>query len=149
MNKTMGLERFLDAQANTYIIALEEVKNGRKMSHWMWYIFPQIVGLGTSSMSQYYGIRDINEARAYLKHSVLSARLIEITTELSKLTETNPTKIFGSIDAMKLKSCMTLFEFADEEGILFSKVLNKFYYGERDIRTLKIVGSKSVKEKSL
>ena len=149
MNKTMGLERFLDVQANTYIIALEEVKNGRKMSHWMWYIFPQIVGLGTSSMSQYYGIRDINEARAYLKHSVLSARLIEITTELSKLTETNPTKIFGSIDAMKLKSCMTLFEFADEEGILFSKVLNKFYYGERDIRTLKIVGSKSVKEKSL
>ena len=120
------LDRFIKAQENTYSIALNEIKNGRKRSHWMWYIFPQIKGLGMSDASKFYGIDGVIEARAYLDNEILGARLREITGELLKLNENNPFDIFGTIDTIKLKSCMTLFNYVSDEDI-FMDVLEKFY----------------------
>ena len=129
------LDRFIKAQENTYSIALNEIKNGRKRSHWMWYIFPQIKGLGMSDASRFYGIDGVIEARAYLDNEILGARLREITGELLKLNENNPFDIFGTIDMIKLKSCMTLFNYVSDEDI-FMDVLEKFYNGEIDDKTI-------------
>jgi len=129
------LDRFIKAQENTYYIALNEIKNGRKRSHWMWYIFPQIKGLGMSDASRFYGIDGVIEARAYLDNEILGARLREITGELLKLNENNPFDIFGTIDTIKLKSCMTLFNYVSDEDI-FMDVLEKFYNGEIDDKTI-------------
>ena len=129
------LDRFIKAQENTYYIALNEIKNGRKRSHWMWYIFPQIKGLGMSDASRFYGIDGVIEARAYLDNEILGARLREITGELLKLNENNPFDIFGTIDMIKLKSCMTLFNYVSDEDI-FMDVLEKFYNGEIDDKTI-------------
>lgn len=129
------LDRFIKAQENTYYIALNEIKNGRKRSHWMWYIFPQIKGLGMSDVSRFYGIDGVIEARAYLDNEILGARLREITGELLKLNENNPFDIFGTIDTIKLKSCMTLFNYVSDEDI-FMDVLEKFYNGEIDDKTI-------------
>ncbi len=129
------LDRFIKAQENTYLIALNEIKNGRKQSHWMWYIFPQIKGLGMSETSKYYGIDGEEEAKAYLDNEILGFRLREITSELLKLNIDNPVDIFGAIDAMKLKSSMTLFDYVSEDKI-FSQVLNKYYNGEIDEKTI-------------
>lgn len=129
------LDRFIKAQENTYSIALNEIKNGRKQSHWMWYIFPQIKGLGMSETSRYYGIDGVLEAKAYLDNEILGNRLREITGELLKLDENNPFDIFGTIDTMKLKSCMTLFDYVSDENI-FMDVLDKFYNGEVDEKTI-------------
>ena len=129
------LDTFIKAQENTYDIALNEIKNGRKRSHWMWYIFPQIKGLGMSDASRFYGIDGVIEARAYLDNEILGARLREITGELLKLNENNPFDIFGTIDTIKLKSCMTLFNYVSDEDI-FMDVLEKFYNGEIDDKTI-------------
>ena len=129
------LDRFIKAQENTYSIALNEIKNGRKRSHWMWYIFPQIKGLGMSDASRVYGIDGVIEARAYLDNEILGARLREITGELLKLNENNPFDIFGTIDTIKLKSCMTLFNYVSDEDI-FMDVLEKFYNGVIDDKTI-------------
>ena len=129
------LDRFIKAQENTYYIALNEIKNGRKRSHWMWYIFPQIKGLGMSDASRFYGIDGVIEARAYLDNEILGARLRERTGELLKLNENNPFDIFGTIDTIKLKSCMTLFNYVSDEDI-FMDVLEKFYNGEIDDKTI-------------
>lgn len=129
------LDRFIKAQENTYYIALNEIKNGRKRSHWMWYIFPQIKGLGMSDASRFYGIDGVIEARAYLDNEILGARLREITGELLKLNENNPFDIFGTIDTIKLKSCMTLFNYVSDEDI-FMDVLEKFYNGDIDDKTI-------------
>ena len=129
------LDRFIKAQENTYLVALNEIKNGRKQSHWMWYIFPQIKGLGMSETSRYYGIDGEEEAKAYLDNEILGSRLREITSELLKLNIDNPVNIFGTIDAMKLKSSMTLFDYVSEDKI-FSQVLNKYYNGEIDEKTI-------------
>ena len=129
------LDRFIKAQENTYLVALKEIKNGRKQSHWMWYIFPQIKGLGMSETSRYYGIDDEEEAKAYLDNEILGFRLREITSELLKLNIDNPVDIFGTIDTMKLKSSMTLFDYVSEDKI-FSQVLNKYYNGEIDEKTI-------------
>lgn len=129
------LDRFIKAQENTYYIALNEIKNGRKRSHWMWYIFPQIKGLGMSDASRFYGIDGVIEARAYLDNEILGARLREITGELLKLNENNPFDIFVTIDTIKLKSCMTLFNYVSDEDI-FMDVLEKFYNGEIDDKTI-------------
>ena len=129
------LDRFIKAQENTYYIALNEIKNGRKRSHWMWYIFPQIKGLGMSDASRFYGIDGVIEARAYLDNEILGARLREITGELLKLNENNPFDIFGTIDTIKLKSCMTLFDYVSDEDICMD-VLGKFYNGEIDDKTI-------------
>ncbi len=129
------LDRFIKAQENTYLVALKEIKNGRKQSHWMWYIFPQIKGLGMSETSRYYGIDGEEEAKAYLDNEILGSRLREITSELLKLNIDNPVDIFGTIDTMKLKSSMTLFDYVSDDKI-FSQVLNKYYNGEIDEKTI-------------
>lgn len=129
------LDRFIKAQENNYLVALNEIKNGRKQSHWMWYIFPQIKGLGMSETSRYYGINDEEEAKAYLDNEILGFRLREITSELLKLNIDNPVDIFGTIDAIKLKSSMTLFDYVSDDKI-FSQVLNKYYNGEIDEKTI-------------
>ena len=122
-----SLERFVKAQENTYETALSEIKNGKKETHWMWFIFPQLRGLGTSSMSNIYGISGLEEAKAYLKHPVLSKRLYKICHELLEHKDKSVYKIFGDIDAMKLKSSMTLFALVDECYDEFNEVLMCFF----------------------
>src|SRR5687768_7508760 len=104
-----NLQRFITAQQNDYPAALAEIKQGRKRSHWMWYIFPQIAGLGFSETSRYYALKNIAEAQEYLNHPILGSRLIEICTVLLKLPTNNATHVFGSPDDLKLRSCITLF----------------------------------------
>ena len=134
------LDRFLDAQRGDYAAALAEVRRGRKTSHWMWYIFPQIAGLGQSSTARYYSIRDLEEAREYYAHPVLGQRLREISGVLLELRGSDPVAVFGGIDSMKLKSSMTLFAMAAPDDPLFQQVLDKYYGGEQDILTLRILG---------
>lgn len=134
------LNRFIKAQESSYQQALSEIKSGRKRSHWMWYIFPQFKGLGFSETSKFYAIQSIEEARQYLKHPVLGNRLREITVALIGLEESNANKIMGSPDDLKLQSSMTLFSFIDESSDkLFCGVLDKFYQGEKDPNTLRLL----------
>lgn len=133
------LYRFINAQERTYEVALAEIKNGQKKTHWMWYIFPQLRGLGFSQMAYTYGIVDLNEAKEYLAHPILSERLIKITKALLDLNENDPEVILGDIDALKLKSSMTLFSLASEEGSVFYKTLEKFFEGSLDSDTLKLL----------
>ena len=133
------LSRFLEAQKNSYDTALREIRAGRKRSHWMWYIFPQIRGLGYSAMAQHYAIRDLGEAREYVQHPVLGPRLIEISEALLALDESDPRRVMGSPDDLKLRSCMTLFQSAAPDQPVFGKVLDKFYDGSPDGRTLEIL----------
>lgn len=128
------LERFLDAQAETYEIALGEIKAGHKETHWMWWIFPQYKGLGVSDISKYYAIQSAKDARAYLHHPILGKRLKECLMELLRLETNDAVAIFGEIDAMKLKSSMTLFFFCGGKD-LCGKVLDKFFRGELDPQT--------------
>ena len=130
------MQRFIQAQENDYQTALAEVRVGYKCSHWMWYIFPQLKGLGFSSTAQYYGINGRVEAMAYLKHPILGARLREITSVLLILEGKSAVEIFGRTDAMKLRSCMTLFNAVDNGDELFQKVLDKYYNGQPDEKTL-------------
>ncbi len=132
------LERFVCAQADCYTAALSEIRTGRKCGHWMWYVFPQMKGLGRSFEANYYGIASLEEARAYLAHPVLGPRLAQITHSLEGLDESSPTAVMGYPDDIKLRSCMTLFEAAGG-GSVFSAVLNKFYHGERDAATLELL----------
>lgn len=134
------LDRFLDAQRGDYAAALAEVRRGRKTSHWMWYIFPQIAGLGQSSTARYYSIRDLEEAREYYAHPVLGQRLREISGALLELRGSDPVAVFGGIDSMKLKSSMTLFAVAAPDDPIFQQVLDKYYGGEQDALTLRILG---------
>lgn len=134
----MNMERFLVAQERDYEIALSEIRNGRKKSHWMWYIFPQIQGLGYSSTAQFYAIKDRDEAVAYLQHPVLGKRLVEITEALIELKENNATDVMGYPDDLKLKSSMTLFYTVSGKEI-FKDVLNKFFGGELDKKTIKML----------
>lgn len=133
------LERFRRAQAADYAQALSEIRAGRKRSHWIWYIFPQIHGLGYSSTSRYYAIRNLEEAKEYLNDPVLGPHLLEISRALLDLETNDPHQVFGSPDDLKLLSCMTLFEQADPENEVFGQVIDKFYGGRRDKKTLKIL----------
>ncbi|WKY48411.1 DUF1810 domain-containing protein [Eubacteriaceae bacterium ES3] len=126
-----GLERFLKAQENVYEQALNEIKSGHKKSHWMWYIFPQIRGLGRSETAKFYEIKDRAEAIRYLEHPILGKRLIEISTELLKLKSSNPEAVMGWPDNLKLKSSMTLFGMVSDDPI-FKTVLRKYYDGKQD-----------------
>ncbi len=139
MTNDTNLERFIDAQQRDYAIALAEVKRGRKQSHWMWYIFPQIQGLGFSETSRFYAINDVQEAEAYLNHPVLGSRLLEISEALLHLENNNPTKVFGSPDDVKLKSSMTLFASLPKAHPVFQAVLEKFFNGTKDLKTLQII----------
>lgn len=132
------IERFVKAQDGVYIRALDEIKSGRKLTHWMWFIFPQIKGLGLSMTSIFFSIKDVEEAKEYLKHPLLGQRLREISHALLELKTDNATEVFGSTDAMKLRSCMTLFDVVEPETV-FDKVLMKFFDGIRDKKTLKIL----------
>ena len=135
------LERFFPYHTNDYPTALREIKAGRKMSHWIWYIFPQLRGLGKNPNSYEFGIEDADEARRYLSHPVLGPDLLEITEALLSLDENDPVKVMGGIEAMKLRSCMTLFASLSERGSVFHKVLDKFYGGEMDDLTLSMLKS--------
>ena len=138
MARTIDLSRFENAHRKDYAKALREIKNGRKTSHWMWYIFPQIKGLGQSPTSQYYGITSIEEAKAYLEDEILGTRLREICDALLQHTDKSARDIFGGTDAMKLKSSMTLFDKVSPNDV-FGKVLDAFFFGARDARTLGMV----------
>jgi uncharacterized protein (DUF1810 family) len=141
--KESTLKRFIDAQESSYAIALSEIKSGRKRSHWMWYVFPQIKGLGFSETSVYYAIKDIEEAEAFLNHPILGSRLIEISKELLKLQSDNAHQILGSPDDVKLHSSMTLFSSVPGASPVFEEVLRKFFNGEKDNKTLQILGDKA------
>ncbi|WP_239469240.1 DUF1810 domain-containing protein [Bacteroides caecigallinarum] len=130
-----GLQRFIEAQNDSYDQALKEIRNGRKLTHWIWYIFPQIKGLGFSYNSEYYGITSLQEARDYLENELLRKRLFEITESLLMHKGKDIESIMGDIDALKLKSSMTLFD-AVQPGSIFGEVLDEFYGGERCRRTL-------------
>ena len=133
--KDHSLERFVDAQERMYDKALAEVKDGKKLSHWIWYIFPQLKGLGESYNSYFYGIDNIEEASAYLKHPILGARLREITATFLNLKGVNAQDVFGFLDAMKIRSCMTLFDEVAEDD-LYRKVIDHYYGGLADEKTL-------------
>ena len=137
------LERFIEPQEQDYEQALKEIRNGRKVSHWIWYIFPQLRGLGKSDMSDDYGIRDLDEAKAFLQDPYLGTHLQKISEALLNLDNDNATQIMGRPDDMKLKSSMTLFACADPENAVFEKVLEKFYNGHKDGRTLKMLSKEN------
>ena len=134
------LKRFLDAQENDFERALAEIKRGRKQSHWMWYIFPQIAGLGSSGTSRFYAVKDRAEAELYLAHPVLGARLVEISEALLEIEGKTANQIFGSPDDVKLKSSMTLFGSLKNSHPIFQRVLAKYFNGTKDRRTLDLIG---------
>ena len=133
-----SLNRFIKAQEYMYETALEEMKNGKKESHWIWYIFPQLRGLGYSPNAYTYGINGLEEAKAYLEHPVLSARLIEISTALLSHKGESIEDIMGDIDALKLRSSMTLFALVSKDSSVFHQVLDCFYDGNMDKLTRKL-----------
>jgi uncharacterized protein (DUF1810 family) len=139
MSDNYNLERFIEAQQNDYATAISEINSGKKRSHWMWYIFPQVLGLGFTSVSMQYGIKDLNEATAYLSNEILGKRLIEISNELLALETDDANKIFGRTDSMKLRSSMTLFSLAPNADNVFQKVLDKFFDGKKDEKTLQLL----------
>lgn len=138
MEKNYNLERFIDAQERDFNVALLEIKNGYKRSHWMWYIFPQLADLGYSATAKFYGIKDKDEAVAYLNNEYLKDNLIKISEELYKIDD-NISNILGYPDDLKLKSCMTLFNYVDPTIEIFSKIIDKFYNGEKDFNTIQIL----------
>ena len=137
------LKRFLEAQENDFETALAEIRKGRKQSHWMWYIFPQIAGLGVSPTSKFYAIKDRNEAESYLAHPILGKRLIEISNALLEVEEKTANQIFGSPDDVKLKSSMTLFGSLENTNPVFQSVLDKYFNGAKDQRTLELIGARN------
>jgi uncharacterized protein (DUF1810 family) len=136
-----NLTRFLEAQASSYPAALSEIQSGRKRSHWMWFIFPQIQGLGFSETARYYAIHDRREAEEYARHPVLGARLVEISTALLGLKSSDASAVMGSPDDLKLKSSMTLFAAVPDANPVFRAVLTKFFGGAQDENTLRIIGA--------
>lgn len=133
------LSRFIQAQEFTYKVALNEIRNGRKERHWMWYIFPQIAGIGKSETSQYYAISGLKEAKEYLQHPVLGDRLREISGALLPLEGKSAVDIFDRTDARKLKACMTLFHLAAPEEPVFTQVLDKYFEGRFNWHTVRFL----------
>lgn len=136
---TYDLDRFITAQKTSYVQALAEVEAGRKRSHWMWYVFPQLQGLGYSSTAQLYGLSGIEEAEAYLAHPVLGSRLIRITTAALQHPDKTPLALFGSPDHLKFHSCMTLFARLPQTHPVFREALNTFFAGAEDAGTLRLL----------
>lgn len=133
------LRRFLDAQGRVYRDVVQELSEGHKRSHWMWFVFPQIIGLGRSPMARTYAIKSLDEAKAYLAHPVLGAHLEECTRLVNALDGHSAHDIFGSPDDMKFRSSMTLFAAAEPGKTLFGQAIAKYFDGEKDARTLKIL----------
>lgn len=138
MTDPFNLTRFVDAQADSFGTALGEIRRGAKRSHWMWFIFPQIAGLGTSAMARRYALVSLDEARAYLDHPVLGARLFECVAALQDLTGTTAEAVFGGIDAIKLHSSLTLF-IETGAGPLFTAALERWFEGRKDEATLRLL----------
>ncbi len=134
----MNLERFIEAQERDYESALEEMKNGKKETHWIWYIFPQLKGLGMSYFANYYGIEDLEEAKAYFENEYLRNHLLEITEAVFSIPTNNIKSVMDSPDDLKLKSSMTLFYEATKEEI-FKQVLEKYYEGKLDEQTIRLL----------
>ena len=134
-----SLDRFVEAQEKMHPIAMEEIKHGKKRSHWMWFMFPQLQGLGMSPTAHLYGISGLEEAKAYLAHPWLSGRLYELCTALLHHKDKSAQEIFGNIDAMKLKSSMTLFALTTEEHTIFDEILDIFFDGKMDKRTVEMI----------
>jgi len=139
-NDPFDLHRFISAQDEVYNRVLEELKSGVKRSHWMWFIFPQIVGLGQSPTAHYYAIKNLEEAREYLNHAILGARLSECAESVLAIKGRSVSEIFGYPDDLKLKSSMTLFASVATSNPIFVRVLDKYFQGERDARTLQLLG---------
>lgn len=133
------LNRFVQAQEGVYPRALEEMRRGQKRSHWMWFVFPQIDGLGYSSTARFYAIKGKDEAKAYLRHPLLGKRLLECCEALLKIQDKSAAEIFGYPDDLKLRSSMTLFASVSEAGSLFSRVLDQYYDSQPDERTLDLL----------
>ena len=136
MTDPFDLQRFVDAQAPVYARVLAELRRGQKQSHWMWFIFPQCNGLGHSSTSKLYAIKSVAEAKAYLSHPVLGARLVECCEALMQVENRSAAEIFGSPDDLKLRSCVTLFAHTTATGSVFERVLEKYFQGARDGTTI-------------
>jgi uncharacterized protein (DUF1810 family) len=134
------LERFVKAQAGIYTQALSEIKRGRKVSHWMWYVFPQIDGLGFSATTKRYSIKSVAEARAYLSHPVLGPRLLECAAAALRVDGRSAADIFGATDERKLQSCATLFATVSPAGSVFHRLLDKYFQGQRDGKTVQLLG---------
>lgn len=141
MNLDDGIDRYVLAQENIYQQALNEIKSGKKQSHWMWFVFPQIRGLGFTDYNIFYGIKDLDEAGEYLNHPLLGKRLIEISEALLFQDGKTAMEIFGRPDERKLRSCMTLFGQVENTSPIFQKVLQKFYQGLKDDKTILILVS--------
>jgi len=142
MEDKYKLIRFLEAQNQVYLKALSEIKKGQKQSHWMWYIFPQLLGLGSSENARYFGITGLPEATAYLQHPTLGKHLIEITKALLAVHGKSASDIFGYPDDLKLHSSMTLFSRVENTDPIFSEVINRYFGGLPDSRTLALLGNK-------
>ncbi|HEX8418605.1 MAG TPA: DUF1810 domain-containing protein [Sphingomonas sp.] len=138
MERMDALDRFVRAQQTTYAGAIAELRRGRKTSHWMWFVFPQIAGLGRSETARFYAIASAAEARAYLAHPLLGARLIQATI-VATAAAGSAEAIFGGIDAVKLRSSMTLFEAVADDGAPFAAAIDRFFGGERDAETLRLL----------
>lgn len=139
MNDPFNLERFVEAQAAAYQQALAEIRAGHKRSHWMWFIFPQIAGLGSSPASKHFAIKSRAEAEAYLAHPVLGVRLLECTGALLALQAHSASEVFGPPDDLKLKSSMTLFAGVSAPRSIFERVLDTFFAGQRDANTVRLM----------
>lgn len=135
------LNRFISAQDGIYDRVLAELRGGQKRTHWMWYIFPQIDGLGHSPTTRHYAIKSVEEARRYLSHPVLGARLVECAEAVLAVQGLSASDIFGHPDDWKLQSSMTLFALVAESHSVFERVLDKYFQGKQDVRTLQIVGN--------
>lgn len=140
MSDPFNLRRFVKAQDPVYSRVLAELRHGEKRSHWMWFVFPQIQGLGSSPLAECYAISSLDEARAYLDHPQLGPRLIECCEILETIEDSSAEEIFGYPDVDKLRSSMTLFARASDGETIFSRILNKFYAGEADPQTLERIG---------
>ncbi|MBO9571776.1 MAG: DUF1810 domain-containing protein [Chitinophagaceae bacterium] len=138
-HSSIGLQRFIDAQQPTYETALAEIRAGRKRTHWMWYVFPQVAGLGLSETSRYFAITSLQEAREYLEHPLLGKRLIEITSALLDQPDKNARNIFGSPDDQKLHSSMTLFSLLPGADPVFRQVIDEYFNGINDERTVRLI----------
>jgi len=139
MNDTFDLNRFIDAQRAVYPDVLEELRSGRKRSHWMWFIFPQLAGLGHSETSRFYAISGAAEATAYLNNPLMGARLLECTRTVLERSGQSARAMFGTPDDMKLRSCMTLFASVAPEQVCFQQVLDRFFDGETDAKTIALL----------
>lgn len=135
-----SLERFLEAQTGSYAAALAEIRRGAKRTHWMWFVFPQLAGLGRSETARFYAIRSAGEARAYFAHPLLGARYLECVVALQDLSISDPVAVFGPVDAVKLRSSLTLFEHVSGHALL-SAALTRWFGGARDPATLRLLGA--------